>query len=45
MSEKNKKNLLVGLSLDLYYTDQRENIDLLRAGEDFWQIPERCDLF
>ena len=44
-SDKNKKVLLVGLSPNLYYTDQRENIELLRAGEDFWQIPEQCNLF
>ena len=43
--DKNKKALLVGLSPDLYYTDQRENIELLRAGEDFWYIPKQCRFF
>ena len=37
-----KQALLVGLGSDLYYTDSREDWDLIRAAEGFWLIPANC---
>ena len=34
--------LLVGLGADLYYTDQRSNIGLIRAAEGFWLQRPDC---
>ena len=34
--------LLVGLGADLYYTDQRSNLGLIRAAEGFWLQRPDC---
>ena len=38
-----RKAMLVGLGGDLYYTDFRGELDLIRAGEGFWQVPSNCN--
>ena len=38
-----KKALFIGMGSDLYYSDFREELDLIRAAEGFWQIPTNCE--
>lgn len=38
-----KKALFIGMGANLYYTDFRGELDLIRAAEGFWQIPTNCE--
>ena len=38
-----KKALFIDMGSDLYYSNFRREMDLIRAAEGFWQIPTNCD--
>jgi len=37
-----KKALFIGMGADLYYTEFRGELDIIRAAEGFWKIPTNC---
>ena len=39
-----KKVLFIGMGSDLYYSDFRQNWDLIRAAEGFWRVPPHCKI-
>jgi len=43
MREKTKKVLLVGLGSNLYYTEFRGEVEILRAAEGFWRLDNGCN--